>query len=199
MIRIGDKAPYFTLKGIFQGRVSDFTIQSFSGKWLILFFYPADFTFICPTEVAGFSNMAHQFRAEDAEILGVSVDSLESHRKWAEELGGINYPLLSDDAKTVSRAYNVLDEREGVCLRATFMINPAGDVSYLVVSHTNVGRSVEETLRVLKALRTERLCPSDWKPGEPTGDLKLRSNVLFQHLSEDIDVSLVVIPAKAGI
>ena len=174
MIRIGDKAPNFTLKGIFQGRVSDFTIQSFPGKWLILFFYPADFTFICPTEVAGFSNMAHQFRAEDAEILGVSVDSLESHRKWAEELGGINYPLLSDDAKTVSRAYNVLDEREGVCLRATFMINPAGDVSYLVVSHTNVGRSVEETLRVLKALRTERLCPSDWKPGEPTGDLKLR-------------------------
>jgi len=174
MIRIGDKAPHFTLKGVFQGAVSDFTIQSFPGKWLILFFYPADFTFICPTEVAGFSNMAHQFRAEDAEILGVSVDSLESHRKWAEELGGINYPLLSDDAKTVSRAYNVLDEREGVCLRATFMINPAGDVSYLVVSHTNVGRSVEETLRVLKALRTERLCPSDWKPGEPTGDLKLR-------------------------
>jgi peroxiredoxin (alkyl hydroperoxide reductase subunit C) len=174
MIRIGDKAPNFTLKGIFQGGVSDFTIQSFSGKWLILFFYPADFTFICPTEVAGFSNMAHQFRAEDAEILGVSVDSLESHRKWAEELGGINYPLLSDDAKTVSRAYNVLDEREGVCLRATFMINPAGDVSYLVVSHTNVGRSVEETLRVLKALRTERLCPSDWKPGERTGDLKLK-------------------------
>lgn len=89
-------------------------------------------------------------------------------------MGGVNYPLLSDDKKTVSRAYNVLDEREGVCLRATFIINPAGDVSYLVVSHTNVGRSVEETLRVLKALRTERLCPSDWKPGESTGDLTLK-------------------------
>jgi peroxiredoxin 2/4 len=174
MIRIGDKAPDFVLKGVFQGKVSDFTIQSFPGKWLTLFFYPADFTFICPTEVAGFSRMAHQFRAEDGEIVGVSVDSVESHRKWAEELGGVNYPLLSDDEKTVSRAYNVLDEREGVCLRATFIINPAGDVSYLVVSHTNVGRSVEETLRVLKALRTERLCPSDWKPGEPTGDLKLK-------------------------
>jgi alkyl hydroperoxide reductase subunit AhpC len=174
MIRIGEKAPDFILKGVFQGKVSDFTIQSFQGKWLTLFFYPADFTFICPTEVAGFSRMAHQFRAEDGEIVGVSVDSVESHRKWAEELGGVNYPLLSDDEKTVSRAYNVLDEREGVCLRATFIINPAGDVSYLVVSHTNVGRSVEETLRVLKALRTERLCPSDWKPGEPTGDLKLK-------------------------
>src|SRR5882724_3602675 len=113
MIRVGDKAPNFTLKGIFQGTVSDFTLQSFPGKWLILFFYPADFTFICPTEVAGFSKMAHQFRAEDAEIFGVSVDSLESHRKWGEELGGVNYPLLSDEGKTVSRLY------DGVCLRGT--------------------------------------------------------------------------------
>jgi peroxiredoxin 2/4 len=174
MIRVGDKAPNFTLKGIFQGTVSDFTLQSFPGKWLVLFFYPADFTFICPTEVAGFSKMAQKFSAEDAQILGVSVDSLESHRKWAEELGGVNYPLLSDDAKEVGRAYNVLDEKDGVCLRATFIINPSGEVSYLVVSHTNVGRSVEETLRVLKALRTERLCPSDWKPGEATGDLTLK-------------------------
>jgi peroxiredoxin 2/4 len=174
MIRIGDKAPDFTLQGIFQGKVSDFTLPSFRGKWLILFFYPADFTFICPTEVAGFSNAAHLFRAENAEILGVSVDSIESHRKWAEELGGVEYPLLSDDEKAVSRAYNVLDEREGVCLRATFIINPSGDISYLVISHTNVGRSVEETLRVLKALRTERLCPSDWQPGKSTGDLTLK-------------------------
>ena len=111
--------------------------------------------------------MTRQFQAEDAEILGVSVDSLESHQKWAEELGGVNYPLLSDQQKIVSRAYDVLDESEGVCLRATFIINPSGDVSYLVVSHTNVGRSVEETLRVVKALRSERLCPSDWHSGEP--------------------------------
>lgn len=128
MIRIGDKAPDFTLKGIFAGKVSDFGLQSFHGKWLILFFYPADFTFICPTEVAGFSKMASRFRAEDAEILGVSVDSIDSHRRWAEELGGVEYALLSDDEKTVSRAYDVLDEREGVCLRATFIINLAGDV-----------------------------------------------------------------------
>jgi peroxiredoxin 2/4 len=174
MIRVGDKAPNFTLKGIFRGSISGFTLQSFPGKWLILFFYPADFTFICPTEVAGFSRMAQQFRVEDAEILGVSVDSLESHLKWAEELGGVDYPLLSDDGKTVSRAYDVLNESEGVCLRATFIINPSGIVSYLVVSHANVGRSVEETLRVVKALRSERLCPSDWRPGEPTGDLSLK-------------------------
>jgi peroxiredoxin 2/4 len=107
----------------------------------------------------------------EAEIIGVSVDSLDSHRSWADELGGIDYPLLSDEEKTLSRAYGVLDKREGVPLRATFIINPNGEVSYLVISHVNVGRSVEETLRVLKALRTERLCPSEWKPGEPTGGL----------------------------
>lgn len=174
MLRVGDRAPDFTLPGIFQGKVSDYSIKNFKGKWLVLFFYPADFTFICPTEVAGFSKMAKEFRAENAEILGVSVDSVVSHRSWAEELGGIDYPLLSDEGKKVSRAYGVLDEKEGVALRATFLSNPNREVAYVVMSHVNVGRSVEETLRVLKALRTERLCPSDWKPGEATGELRLK-------------------------
>ncbi|HXF76558.1 MAG TPA: peroxiredoxin [Methylomirabilota bacterium] len=173
-LRVGDRAPDFKAKGVFRGRVADYSLASYRGKWLVLFFYPADFTFICPTEVSGFSKLAEQFGAEDCAILGVSVDSIESHRSWAEELGGLNYPLLSDANKTVSRAYGVLDEKEGVALRATFIINPAGIICYQVVSHANVGRSVEETLRVLKALRTERLCPSDWKPGEPTGDLALK-------------------------
>ncbi|MGH7831493.1 MAG: peroxiredoxin, partial [Candidatus Binatia bacterium] len=171
---IGYKAPEFTLKGIYQGRISDYSLKSYRGKWLVLFFYPADFTFVCPTEVTGFSKTAKDFRAEKAEILGVSVDSLETHRAWIEELGGVDYPLLSDEDKEVSRAYGVLDETEGVSQRATFIINPAGQVSYGVVSHMNVGRSVEETLRVLKALRTERLCPSGWKPGEATGDTNLK-------------------------
>jgi peroxiredoxin (alkyl hydroperoxide reductase subunit C) len=174
MAQIGEKAPDFSLKGVFQGTASEYSLRTYRDRWLVLFFYPADFTFICPTEVAGFNRMADDFRSENAEILGVSVDSLESHRKWAEELGGLKYPLLSDDEKKVSRAYDVLDEKAGVCVRATFIINPAGEISYIVISHTNVGRSVEETLRVLKALRTERLCPSEWQPGEPTGDLKFR-------------------------
>jgi len=174
MLRTGDKAPDFTLKGVYQRRISDYSLRAYKGQWVVLFFYPADFTFICPTEVVGFSKTAAEFRAERAEILGVSVDSVESHRKWAEELGGISYPLLSDEEKTVSRLYDVLDEKDGVNMRATFIINPAGETSYVVVSHTNVGRSVEETLRVLKALRTERLCPSDWEPGETTGDLRLK-------------------------
>ena len=174
LLRVGDKAPDLTVQGVLHGETADYSLSAYKGKWLVLFFYPADFTFICPTEVTGFSKMAKEFAAESAEILGVSVDSLDSHRSWAEELGGIDYPLLSDEEKKLSRAYGGLDEKEGVSLRATFIINPAGEVSYVVISHVNVGRSVEETLRVLKALRTERLCPSEWQPGEATGDLRLK-------------------------
>lgn len=173
-LRIGAQAPELKLQGVLQGEVADYSLALYRGKWLVLFFYPADFTFICPTEVVGFSKLASEFAAENAAILGVSVDSIESHRAWATELGGLAYPLLADTERKLSRAYGVLDENEDVALRATFIISPTGTISYQVVSHVNVGRSVEETLRVLKALRTERLCPSDWKPGQPTGDLGLK-------------------------
>jgi peroxiredoxin 2/4 len=173
-LRVGDQAPDFKTKGVFKGEVGDYSLSAYKGKWLVLFFYPADFTFICPTEVTGFSRMAKEFAAEDAAILGVSVDAVESHRAWATELGGLEYPLLSDTDRALSRTYGALDEKENVSLRATFIISPSAVISYQVASHVNVGRSVEETLRVLKALRTERLCPSGWKPGEPTGDLGLK-------------------------
>jgi alkyl hydroperoxide reductase subunit AhpC len=171
---VGDQAPDFRLSGVFRDAVGEYTVSAYRGKWLVLFFYPADFTFICPTEVVGFSKLAEEFSKENGVVLGVSVDDLETHRAWAAELGGLNYPLLSDVDRNISRAYGVLDERENVALRGTFIINPTGVISYQVVSHVNVGRSVEETLRVLKALRTDRLCPSDWKPGEPTGELALK-------------------------
>ncbi len=174
MLRIGDQAPDFKVKGILRGQVGDYSLAGSKGKWLVLFFYPANFTFICPTEVSGFSQAGKDFAAADALVWGVSVDSLDSHKSWAEELGGLECPLLSDGEKAFSSAYGVLDEKTGVALRATFIINPAGVICYQVVSHVNVGRSVEETLRVLKALRTERLCPSDWKPGEATGELALK-------------------------
>ena len=174
MVKIGERAPDFVLDGVFRGVVAQYSVQQFGGRWLVFFFYPADFTFICPTEVTGFSALACEFRADGAEILGVSTDSVDTHRKWIDELGGIDYPLLSDEGKQVSRRYGVLDEGEGVALRATFLIAPTGEVSYVVVSHKNVGRSVEETLRVLRALRSERLCPSGWEPGRPTGDLALK-------------------------
>jgi len=173
-LRIGDPAPDFTVQGILHGQVSEYSLGASKGKWLVLFFYPADFTFICPTEVTGFSKAVKEFAADNASLWGVSVDSIESHKSWSAELGGLECPLLSDAPKSLSSAYGVLDNKAGVALRATFIINPAGVICYQVVSHVNVGRSVEETLRVLKALRTERLCPSEWKPGEATGDLALK-------------------------
>jgi len=173
-LQIGDRAPDFTAKGVFRDKVADYSLSAYKEKWLVLFFYPADFTFICPTEVVGFSTMAGEFGAESCSILGVSVDGIDSHRSWAKELGGLAYPLLSDEDKRICLTYGVLDEKDQVALRATFIITPAGVIAYQVVSHVNVGRSVEETLRVVKALRTERLCPSDWRPGEPTGDPGLK-------------------------
>lgn len=174
LLRIGDQAPDFKVKGVLSGKVGEYSPAACKGKWLVLFFYPADFTFICPTEVTGFSKAVKAFAAEDALVWGVSVDSLDSHKSWAQEMGGLECPLLSDETKSLSNAYGVLDDKAGVALRGTFIINPAGVICYQVVSHVNVGRSVEETLRVLKALRTERLCPSDWKPGEATGDVALK-------------------------
>ena len=138
-LQVGDKAPEFRIKGILRGAVTDYALAAYTGKWLVLFFYPADFTFICPTEVTGFSKMAKDFAAENAAILGASVDSIDSHRSWAEELGGLEYPLLSDESKTLSRDYGVLDETEGVSLRATFIITPTGVICYQVVSNVNVG------------------------------------------------------------
>src|SRR5688572_19101410 len=123
LLRIGERAPDFKVKGILRDQVGDYSLTAGKGKWLVLFFYPADFTFICPTEVTGFSNAVKDFAAEDALVWGVSVDSIDSHRSWAAELGGLDCPLLSDETKTLSRAYGVLDENAGVALRATFIVN----------------------------------------------------------------------------
>lgn len=171
MVTLADSAPDFTLPGVHRGEVREYSLGEVRGRWLVLFFYPADFTFICPTEVSGFSRMAGVFAAEGAVIYGVSVDSIDSHRDWAQELGGIAYPLLSDLDKGVTRAYQALHPQDGVAIRATYIIDPDGVIQYSVASSMNVGRSVEETLRVLRALRTGRLCPADWRPGEATGEL----------------------------
>ena len=141
---------------------------------VVLFFYPADFTFVCPTEVVGFSTRLAEFEALQAQVLGISVDDVETHRAWAAELGGVAFPLLSDSAHEVCRAYEVLKPAEQRAWRATIVVSPEGKIAYQVVSPMNVGRSVEETLRVLRALATGRLCPADWQPGQPTLDPDLR-------------------------
>src|SRR5690606_16637558 len=149
-------------------------LSDYEGKWLVLFFYPLDFTFVCPTEITALSDRYEEFQDLDAEILGVSTDSKFSHRAWIKTprdengLGDINYPLGADTTHQVSRDYGVLIEEEGVALRGLFIIDPQGIVRYQVVTDNDIGRSVDETLRVLQALQTGGLCPADWKPGQNT-------------------------------
>jgi len=174
MVQLNTPAPDFTLDAIASGRARRVRLSDFRGRWVVLFFYPADFTFVCPTEVRGFHARRTDFARRDCDILGVSVDNVESHRAWAVELGGVEFPLLSDPDRSVTRAYEVLNEADGRAFRATFIVGPEGRVAYFVVSPMNVGRSVDETLRVLEALQSGRLCPADWRPGEPTLDPALR-------------------------
>jgi peroxiredoxin (alkyl hydroperoxide reductase subunit C) len=165
---VGNKAPSFNLNGV-KGNGSEFInikLEDYKGKWLILFFYPLDFTFVCPTEITAFSSSIEAFNKENAEVLGVSVDSEYSHKAWIESsLGEIKYPLASDFNKTVSKDYGVLLE-EGFALRGLFIIDTEGVVQYSVVHNANVGRSTDEVLRVLKACKTGGLCPVNWQEGE---------------------------------
>lgn len=149
-------------------------LEDYRGKWLVFFFYPLDFTFVCPTEITAMSDRAQEFFDLDADILACSTDSVHSHRAWIRTsredngLGDIRFPIASDITKEVSRAYDVLIEEDGVALRGLFIVDPEGILRYQVVHDLNIGRSVDETLRVLEALQTGGLCPANWKPGQKT-------------------------------
>ena len=170
MVHVGKQAPAFNLDGIFNGVVKKYSLADYAGKWLVVFFYPKDFTFICPTEIKEFSRRNPEFNALTTEVVGVSVDSIDSHKRWVEsgELGTVNFPLISDDAKTMTNDYDVMKEDEGLSLRGTFIIDPKGVMRYMLVSDNDVGRSVSETLRVIEALQMGKLCPVEWSPGQPT-------------------------------
>lgn len=168
MPHLNGEAPSLALEGVEGGRVRRFSLEDFRGRWVVLFFYPADFTFVCPTEIRGFQNRLAEFKACMCDVLAISVDDVASHRAWAEELAGVSFPLLSDPSRAACRAYGVLNDADDRAFRATFVISPRGTIAYMVVSPMNVGRSVDETLRVVQALGTGRLCPADWRPGEPT-------------------------------
>ncbi len=173
---VGLPAPDFTMETAL-GNGKDFgkvSLSDYKGKWLILFFYPLDFTFVCPTEIIALSDAADEFKDFDTEILGVSTDSIHSHRAWINTprdqngLGGLNYPLAADVLKTTARNYGVLDEEAGFAHRGLFIIDPEGVLRYQVVTDENVGRSTEETLRVLQALQSGGLCAANWRPGQAT-------------------------------
>lgn len=166
---VGTKAPEFTMNAVTGDgeKFIEVNSEDYKGKWLVMFFYPLDFTFVCPTEITGFSERYEDFKKEDAEVLAVSVDSEHSHKAWINSsLGKVNFPIASDMTKDVSEDYGVLIEEEGVALRGLFIIDPEGVVKYSVIHDNDIGRSVDETLRVLKALKAGGLCPANWDEGD---------------------------------
>ncbi len=175
MLTIGDKFPKFSLQGVVsleRGKeFAQITDADFPGKWLVVFLWPMDFTFVCPTEIAEFGRRNREFKERDAQVLGVSADTQYVHLAWRRnhpDLKDLPFPMLADTRRELSSALGVLHKQEGVPLRATFIVDPEGTIRFVSVNDLSVGRSVEEVLRVLDALQTDELCPCNWKPGEKT-------------------------------
>ncbi|XP_061412605.1 thioredoxin-dependent peroxide reductase, mitochondrial [Lethenteron reissneri] len=171
-------APHFKATAVDDGKFRELSLDDFKGQYLVLFFYPLDFTFVCPTEIIAFSEKANEFHQINCQVVGVSVDSHFSHLAWintprkAGGLGHMNIPLLSDFSKNISKDYGVLLEEAGVALRGLFLIDPNGVVRHASVNDLPVGRSVEETLRLVKAFQFVEehgeVCPANWTPEAPT-------------------------------
>jgi alkyl hydroperoxide reductase subunit AhpC len=169
MSLVGKLAPDFTIDGVIDKKFEEYKLSQFEGKWVVLFFYPLDFTFVCPTEIKQFDKLHKDFTEENAVVLGVSIDSKFVHLAWlGSELGDLKFPLLSDITRNVSKDYGVLLDEAGHSLRATFIISPEGIVKYENIHVPEIGRSVKEILRCLKALKTGDLCPVEWEAGEQT-------------------------------
>jgi len=169
MLGPGDTAPDFELPCALNGRASKIRLRDLRSDFIVVFFYPRDFSFICPTEVAGFNQALKSFTDARCSIIGISVDDVDTHVKWAAELGGIGYPLASDVEGKIARAYGVFDEAEKVAMRATFVMRKDRGVLHAVACPLNVGRSVADTLRVVQAIATGEMCPAEWKPGVQFG------------------------------
>jgi peroxiredoxin 2/4 len=170
MLNINQKVPNFEkVKAYQNGEFKDISLSDYAGKWLVLFFYPRDFTFVCPTEIRGFAKHEEAFKALNCDILAASTDSEWSHKNWFEkDLPEVKYPILADTTQSLARAYGVLNENDGSADRGLFIIDPEGNLQYIVVSAGSVGRSVSETLRVLKAIQSGELCPVEWNEGGET-------------------------------
>jgi lipoyl-dependent peroxiredoxin subunit C len=173
MLTVGDRFPRFDLVAVVASephrafeRISN---ESFAGRWLVVFFYPKDFTFVCPTELAGFAELAPDFAGRGAQLLAGSTDSEYVHLAWRQQnpdLKELPYPLLSDLKRELSQALGVLDRAEGVCMRATFIVDPEGVIRFASVNDGKVGRNPAEVLRVLDALQTDQLTACGWKRGD---------------------------------
>ena len=176
-VRIGKPAPEFEVQGYDRtkdGSDDQFrtvTLEEFNGKWVCLFFYPLDFTFVCPTELVAFNNALGEFDDRDCVLLTASTDSVFSHKGWCdshEDLAKLKYMMLADTNHALSSDYGVLIEEKGIALRGIFLIDPNGVTRWLAIHDLGVGRNVDEVLRVLDALQTDKLCPCNWKKGDDT-------------------------------
>ncbi|MGQ9836628.1 MAG: peroxiredoxin [Cyanobacteriota bacterium] len=179
-LRVGQPAPDFSATAVYDMEFKTVKLSDYKGKkYVVLFFYPLDFTFVCPTEITAFSDRYADFAKLDTEILGVSVDSEYSHLVWTQTdrkaggVGELKYPLVSDLKKEISAAYNVLDPEAGVALRGLFIIDKEGIIQYSTVNNLAFGRSVDETLRILQAIQyvqahPDEVCPANWQPGQKT-------------------------------
>ena len=173
MLTVGDKFPSFDLNAVVDidpakafERITD---QSNKGKWKIVFFWPKDFTFVCPTEIASFGKLNGEFDDRDAVVYGVSIDSEFVHLAWRQshaDLKDLPFPMLADIKRELSQALGILDRQEGVAMRATYIVDPDGIIRFASVTDLNVGRNTQEVLRVLDALQTDELCPCNWQKGQ---------------------------------
>jgi len=175
MLTVGDKLPDFALESVVStNKDKEFqkiSHDTYPGKWLVLFSWPMDFTFICPTEIAEFGKRTRDFADRDAQVLGFSGDTQYVHLAWRKDhkdLKQLPYPMLADTKRELSTALGILEKHAGVPLRATFIVDPDGIIRWAQVNDLSVGRSVDEVIRVLDALQTDELCPCNWKPGEET-------------------------------
>jgi len=181
MLTVGDKLPAFNVKAVVsleKGKeFKDINQDTYKGKWQIIFFWPKDFTFICPTEIAEFGKHDKEFQDRDAQILGVSTDSEFVHHAWRThhaDLKNLPFPMLADIKRELSASLGVLHKEEGVALRATFIVDPEGIIRHVSANDLSVGRNVKEVVRTLDAFQTDELCPCNWQKGEETLTSKLQ-------------------------
>ena len=175
MLSVGQQLPVFQLKAVINNDIAsafvDINQSSYKDKWLVLFAWPKDFTFVCPTEIAEFGKLNAEFADRSAQVLGLSTDSEFVHLAWRQhkdELNALPFPMLADIKRELSSALGILDPQEGVAQRATFIVDPQGTIRFVMVTDLSVGRNVKEVLRVLDALQTDELCPCNWTKGEAT-------------------------------
>ena len=175
MLGIGAKFPEFNLKAAVSNDIktafTDITNKSYKGKWLVVFFWPKDFTFVCPTEIAEFGKMTKDFADRDAQVLGASIDSEFVHLAWRQnhkDLNNLPFPMLADIKRELTSSLGIIDAAEGVAQRATYIVDPEGIIRFVMVTDLSVGRNVKEVVRVLDALQTDELCPCNWEKGKDT-------------------------------